>query len=396
MKTVTLKLKRDYSVLHRHPWIFSGAISEVSEEPAAGETVQVISTKGEILGEGAWSPASQISVRMWTFGEAEHVDEAFIRERVMRSVGARALFLAEGQTNAFRLINAEADGLPGVTVDFYNGTLVGQFTSAGAEAWKSVIVQSLMECFPLASSFYERSDAQVREREALAPSCGLLAGDEPPERIVIEEYGCKFEVNVREGHKTGFYLDQRDNRQAVAPYANGMDVLNAFSYTGGFGITALAAGALSVTHVDLSQPALDQARANTLLNTCHADQSQFVNDDIFKYLRACRDSRKNFDVVVLDPPKFADSHGALMKAARGYKDINLLGIKLVRPGGIFATFSCSGAMTPDLFHKVVTEAAQDAGREVQVIRRLQQATDHPESLSFPEGLYLKGLLCRIY
>ena len=240
---------------------------------------------------------------------------------------------------------------------------------------------------------YERSDADVREKEGLQTVTGLLAGDEPPDQIEIYENDCRYLVNVREGHKTGFYLDQRDNREIIRRYANNAEVLNAFSYTGGFGIAAVAAGATSVTHVELSEQALDLAEKNTALNTCEVKNSTFIRGDVFEVLRKFRDEGRSFDVVVLDPPRFASSKGQLMKAARGYKDINLLGMKLLRPGGVLATFSCSGLMTPDLFHKVVADAAVDAGRDVQVIKRLQQSSDHPEGLCFPEGLYLKGLLC---
>lgn len=396
MKIITLKPKRDYATKHRHPWIFSGAIASRSEEPALGETVQVVATDGTVLGEGSWSPHSQIAIRMLSFGDKEHVDATWISDRVARAIQARSCMIKEGNTNAFRVINAEADGLPGVTIDAYDGWLVGQFTSAGADFWKETIADSLMAHFPNAKGVYERSDADVRQREGLEGVCGILRGEEPPERILIKEFDCAFEVNVREGHKTGFYLDQRDNRRLLAGYCEGTDVLNAFCYTGGFGIVALKAGATSVTHIDLSELALEQAKANTLRNAPNADQSTFIQGNVFHVLRDMRNEAKNYDVVVLDPPKFAESHKAVMKAARGYKDINLLGIKLVRPGGILMTFSCSGAMDTELFHKVVAEAAHDAGREVQVIKRLEQATDHPEGIAFPEGFYLKGLLCRVY
>ncbi|MDA3926430.1 MAG: class I SAM-dependent methyltransferase [Kiritimatiellae bacterium] len=394
MKTVTLKKSRDFSVIRRHPWIFSGAIAHIDGEPESGESVRVVSQDGDDLGKGAYSPESQIRVRMWSFDSGVEVDEDFIFSRVASSVGARAYFLAEGDTNAFRLINSEADGLPGVIADKYGDWVVCQFTSAGAERWKSVIVDALQRLSGC-SGVYERSDVDVRVREGLPEVTGLLAGDEPPEQIEINEGDCRYMVNVREGHKTGFYLDQRDNRAIIKTYANNADVLNAFSYTGGFGIAAVTARAATVTHVDLSESALELAKSNTALNTCEMENSSFIKGDVFEVLRKFRDQARSFDVIVLDPPKFADSKGRLMKAARGYKDINLLGIKLLKPGGILATFSCSGLMTPDLFHKVVSDAAVDAGRDVQVLQRLQQACDHPEGLCFPEGLYLKGLLCRV-
>ena len=395
MTDLTLHPNRDYSVLRRHPWIFSGAVAKVDGAPAPGETVRVLSSDGAVLGVGAYSPVSQIRVRMWSFGAEAAVDEAFVQDRVGRAVGARALFLAEGATNAFRLVNAEADGVPGLIADKYGDWIVCQFTAAGAERWKREIVAALQRYLPC-RGVYERSDVDVREHEGLPPATGVLAGEEPPERIEIVEHGCRYMVDVREGHKTGFYLDQRDNRNQIKRYANGCDVLNAFSYTGGFGIAAVAAGATSVTHVDLSAPALELAKANTALNTCHVEESQFLQGNVFEVLRKFRDEGRSFDLVVLDPPKFAESKGSLMKASRGYKDINLLGIKLLRPGGVLATFSCSGLMTPELFHKVVSDAAVDAGRDVQVVMRLQQAEDHPEGLCFPEGLYLKGLLCRVW
>lgn len=361
--------------------------------PLPGETVRVLSSDGAPLGTAAFSPESQIRLRMWSFDPEIVIDEAFVNERVARAVGARAVFLADGATNAFRLVNAEADGLPGLIADRYGEWIVCQFTTVGAERWKAEIAAALQRYFPC-RGVYERSDVDVRAYEGLPQIAGVLAGEPPPERIEIVENECRYHVDVRAGHKTGFYLDQRDNRERVKRYANGCDVLNAFSYTGGFGIAAVAAGATSVTHVDISSEALEMAKANTALNTCHVADSSFIQGNVFEVLRKFRDEGRSFDVVVLDPPKFAESKGSLMKASRGYKDINLLGIKLLRPGGVLVTFSCSGLMTSELFHKVVADAAVDAKRDIQVIARLQQAEDHPEGLCFPEGLYLKGLLCR--
>ena len=395
MTDIILHPNRDFSLLRRHPWIFSGAVAKVEGAPEPGESVRVLSAEGAVLGIGAYSPSSQIRVRLWAFDDRQPVSDAFVRERVARAVGARAVFVAEEATNAFRLVNAEADGVPGLIADRYGDWIVCQFTTAGAERWKREIVAAL-QTFSPCRGVYDRSDVDVREREGLPPATGVLAGEPPPERIEIVENGCRYWVDVCGGHKTGFYLDQRDNRALVKRYANGCDVLNAFSYTGGFGIAAVAAGATSVTHVDLSGPALELAKANTALNTCHVDESSFQQGNVFEVLRKFRDEGRSFDLVVLDPPKFAESKGSLMKAARGYKDINLLGIKLLRPGGMLATFSCSGLMTPELFHKVVADAAVDAKRDIQVLKRLQQAEDHPEGLCFPEGLYLKGLLCRAW
>jgi len=395
MITVTLKKSRDFSVARRHPWVFSGALDHVDGLPESGESVRVVAHNGDDLGIGAFSPESQIRVRMWSFDGSVDVDADFISSRVATSVGARAYLLAEDETNAFRLINSEADGLPGVIADKYGDWIVCQFTTAGAERWKVVVVDALQRLTGC-SGVYERSDVDVRVREGLPEVTGLLAGDEPPEQIEIHEGDCRYMVNVREGHKTGFYLDQRENRAIIKRYANNADVLNAFSYTGGFGIAAVAAGASTVTHVDLSEQALELAKSNTALNSCEVGNSTFIRGDVFEVLRKFRDQARFFDLIVLDPPKFADSKGRLLKAARGYKDINLLGMKLLKPGGILATFSCSGLMAPDLFHKVVSDAAVDAGRDVQVLKRLQQGCDHPEGLCFPEGLYLKGLLCRVH
>ena len=398
MTKVILKPGRDHTVVRQHPWIFSGGVERLDGgEPAVGETVVVQDHDGAALGLGAWSPVSQIRVRMWTTGAKDAtVDAAFFEKRVAAALALRAaLPAARRDTNALRLVNAESDGLPGLVVDRYGDFLVCQFAAAGVDRWKSEIVAALQKLSPCAG-VYERSDLDVREREGLSPATGVLAGAEPPERIEIFENGCRFGVDVRQGHKTGFYLDQRDNRASVAAYAaNGAAVLNAFAYTGGFGVAALKAGAASVAHVDLSGPSLAQARANTALNGLDENKSEFIEGNVFEVMRKFRDSRRDFDVVVLDPPKFVDAKGHLMAACRGYKDINLLGIKLLRPGGVLATFSCSGLMTPELFQKVVAEAACDAHRTMQVVEHLGQAPDHPERLGFPEGRYLKGLLVRV-
>jgi 23S rRNA (cytosine1962-C5)-methyltransferase len=393
MATLILKPERDYSVTRRHPWIFSGAVARVDGAPAPGETVAVQAADGQALGWGAWSPSSQMRVRLWSFDPAESVAEAFFEARLARAIAGRGALLAADASDAWRLVNAESDGLPGTIVDRYGDWLVCQFTTAGSERWKAVVVAALQRLWPCAGIF-ERSDAESRAHEGLPAAVGLLAGREPPERIEIREHGCRYLVDVRAGHKTGFYLDQRDNRACVAPFATGGDMLNVFAYTGGFGIAAAMAGALSVTHVELSAEALELARANTALNICDGGNAEFVAGNAFEVLRKFRDSRRAFDLIVLDPPKFADARKHLMAACRGYKDINLLAFKLLRPGGVLATFSCSGLLTPDLFRKVVMDAAVDARRDVQVLRRLQQASDHPEGLCFPEGLYLKGLLCR--
>lgn len=390
MAKVFLKKDRDYSVRHNHPWIFSGAVDKTDGSIEAGDTVTVCSADGEELGYGAWSPDSQIRIRMWTFATSQPVDGAFFRKRVDSALALRSNLRDSGVTNAIRVVNAEADGLPGVTVDRYADWYVCQFTSAGADKWKNVISAALQAAWP-AKGIFERSDSDLRKYEGIGPSVGILSGEEPPEAIEIFENGCKFLIDVRNGHKTGFYLDQRDNRAAIAGYAKGLDILNVFSYTGGFGVAAMKAGAKSVTHLDLSAPALELAKRNTELNEGNAE---FIEGNAFEVLRKFRDSRRSFDLIVLDPPKFADSKKHLMGACRGYKDINLLAMKLLNPGGYLATFSCSGLITPDIFHKVVTEAAFDSKVNFSIIRRFQQSADHPESVFFPEGLYLKGLLLK--
>ncbi|MDO5462970.1 MAG: class I SAM-dependent methyltransferase [bacterium] len=393
MTTIKLKPKRDNPTRHRHPWIFSGAIAEVKGSPQRGETVAVTNDHGELLGFGAWSPESQIRIRMWDFGDCAPIDETFFNRRVQDALAIRSGMTSRFETNALRLINAEADGLPGVTVDIYDTTLVGQFTTAGAETNKHTIVKALMSATG-ATSFYERSDGDGRLREGLEQMTGRLAGDEPPNKIHIHEREVNFEVDVRLGHKTGFYLDQRENRRIIATYAQGQTVLNTFAFTGGFGIAAQAAGAAHVTHIDISGTALEQAKINASLNVNH-EAVTFQKANVFEALRTYRDKAATFDIVVLDPPKFAETRSQTMKALRGYKDINLLGIKLVQQGGLLATFSCSGAIDPQLFRTMVTEAAHDAGRDVRILSELRQAPDHVEALSFPEGFYLKGLLCRV-
>ena len=396
MKRVVLRQKRDFSVRKHHPWVFSGAVEGPVEGVAVGETVEVASADGELLGYGSYSPASQIRVRMLSFDLKAVPDAKFVEGLVASAVGRRADFFANAYTNAMRLINAESDGLPGVVADYYAGWVVCQFTSAGAEFWKRDIAAALMKFAPFCRGIAERTDVDVREREGLGCSEGLgcLAGEEPPELIEIREGEVKFLVDVRKGHKTGFYLDQRDARRAVGALANGLEVLNCFSYTGGFGLFARAAGATSVTQVDISKDALVLAKKNEALAHLCGTKMEYVEADVFQFLRKCRDAGRRFDMIVLDPPKFASVKSQVMKAARGYKDINLLAMKLLKPNGILATFSCSGAMTQELFDKVLAEASQDAGRDFQVIARTRQGADHPVALSFPEGLYLKGVILR--
>jgi 23S rRNA (cytosine1962-C5)-methyltransferase len=393
LKGVILKKGREVSLTRRHPWVFSGAIEKTQGDPQPGEDVYVMAKDGSVMGVGAWSPYSQIRVRIWTFKE-EEITPLFIRSRLEHAISARQDLGITAATDAYRIVNAESDGLPGIIIDRYNGFMVCQFLSYGTEARRMEITRQLNS---IASNrgIYERSDVDVRQKEGLSARTGLIAGEEPPELVEIQEYGQRFLVDIRRGHKTGFYLDQRENRQIVAGYSAGAEVLNCFSYTGAFGIWALKGGARHITNIDTSKTALELCTQNTLLNGIDRSRITNVEGDVFKLLRTYRDDGRTFDIIVLDPPKFADSKAQLAHAARGYKDINILAFKLLRPGGLLFTFSCSGLMTQELFQKIVFDAALDAGRDAQIIRRMHQAQDHPTALNFPEGTYLKGLVCRV-
>ncbi|MBI3043892.1 MAG: class I SAM-dependent rRNA methyltransferase [Betaproteobacteria bacterium] len=391
MHKLILKPGREKSLKRRHPWVFSGAVAKVQGKPDAGETVEVHSATGEFLALAAFSPQSQIVARIWDWGKRA-IDGAFFRERIAQAVGQRRSLLDGADTDAMRLLHGESDGLPGVVADRYADTLVLQLTSAGADAWRDVIAEALVEASG-AARVWERSDAEVRELEGLAPASGPLRGPREPARIVVREHGLKFEVDLERGHKTGFYLDQRDNRLRVRRLARGRDVLDGFCYTGGFALNAQAGGARSVMAVDSSAEALALARANAELNGLSG--VDWVGGDVFQMLRHLRDGRRQFDLITLDPPKFAPTAAHVARAARAYKDINLLAFKLLRPGGSLVTFSCSGGVSIDLFQKIIAGAALDAGVNAQIVERLGAAPDHPVALNFPEGDYLKGLVCRV-
>jgi 23S rRNA (cytosine1962-C5)-methyltransferase len=394
MKRVRLGPGRESSLQRRHPWIFSGAIQSVEGSPTSGETVDVVSSSGEWLARGAWSPQSQIRVRVWTFDPDENIDAGFFRARLQRALRLREAVLPSDEPTARRCVHAESDGLPGITVDRYRDHLVCQILSAGGERWKEVLVEELRSLLPV-RGIYERSDTDARAKEGLPVACGPLWGEEPPELIEIREGGLNLLVDVRRGHKTGFYLDQRDNRALVGRWSGGREVLNCFAYTGAFGLFALQGGATAVTHVESSGELLELARRNGELNRLDSGAVNYLEDDVFRALRRFRDARRSFDLIILDPPKFVASASQLERGSRGYKDINLLAIKLLRPGGLLFTFSCSAHVTPALFQKIVADAALDARRSVQILRPLFQASDHPVALAFPEGLYLKGFLCRV-
>lgn len=386
-----LKAGREKSLLKRHPWIFSGAVERVEGSPAQGETVEVCALGGQFLARAAYSPKSQIRARVWSFKPDEAVDKSFLRKKIIESLERRKQIRLLSENGAARLIYAESDGLPGLIVDKYAGILVMQCTSAGAEYFKDTISDLLMELTG-ADSLFERSDADSRMLEGLPPVSGLRLGKPLPEIVEFVEGGLNFAVDVRHGHKTGFYLDQRENRECLRGLAEGKEVLDCFCYTGGFTLNALAGGASSVVSVDASETVLEAARHNVSLNRLRADACHWLKDDVFQTLRRFNTEKRRFDLVILDPPKFAQNMGQVEQALRGYKDINRLAFQLLRPGGILFTFSCSGLVSEEQFQKTVAWAALDAGVEGRIIKRLSQGPDHPVPLRFPEGAYLKGLV----
>ncbi|WP_245578245.1 class I SAM-dependent rRNA methyltransferase [Desulfomicrobium escambiense] len=378
---------REKSLFRRHPWIFSGAVASVKGRPKSGQTVDVLGQNSQWLARAAFSPKSQIQGRVWTFDADERIDAEFFLRRIGQSAARRRRL--ETESDALRLVQSESDGLPGLILDRYAAVLVFQLLTAGAEFWRAEIIAALRTLFP-DDAILERSDVDVRAKEGLAERIEAVHG-EIPELVEIRENGVRLLVDVRSGHKTGFYLDQRDSRLAVGRAAAGAEVLNCFSYTGGFGLAALRGGAKSVTQLDASAPALELAVRNRALNGFAPDSMTTVCGDAFQILRAWRKEGRTFDLIVLDPPKFVDSKASLTRAARGYKDVNLCAFHLLRPGGRLFTFSCSGLMEDTLFQKIVADAALDAGRTGRIVRRLTQAPDHPVELAFPEGAYLKGL-----
>jgi 23S rRNA (cytosine1962-C5)-methyltransferase len=389
---VVLKPGREKPVVRRHPWIYSGAIAKVHGKLEAGGTVKVRSSKGEFLAIGAYSPKSQIRVRVWQWGSSNFEPEFFFNERISAALDYRKSLSEQfdPKDTTRRLVNAESDGLPGLVVDQYNRTLVVQLLSAGPEFWRKLIVEKLVH-FTGVEEIYERSDTDVRHLEDLPHRVGPLRGT-PPSRVIVREGGLKYEVGIHTGQKTGFYLDQRVNRMHVRGLAKGKDVLDCFCYTGGFSANAVKGGAIRVTSVDSSSSVLENLRVNFDLNNLPRNKLDCIQSDVFQQLRLFRDQGRDFDMIILDPPKFAPTVSYIRKAARGYKDINLLALKLLRPGGILATFSCSGGLDATLFQKIVSDAALDAGVQVRLMARLSQSPDHPVAMNFPEGSYLKGLV----
>ena len=389
MKTIRLKEGKERSLLRRHPWIFDGAIARGSAD--AGETVRVEGHAGEFLGWAAFSPSSKIRARVWSFDQAQRIDASFFIARIADAVGARGRF--DIKSDGMRLIHGESDGLPGLVVDRYAGTLVAQFSSCGAERWKNEIVSALLAQTGL-TLLYERSDASVRSLEGLPEATGWLSGSGDTE-ITITEHDWRLSLDVAEGHKTGFYLDQRDSRKKFADYARRLQfqrVLNCYCYTGGFTVAALSGGAAHVTSIDSSGPAIERARANVALNGFDAGRTTMLDADVNASLRQYIKEGRTFDAIVLDPPKFAPTVAHAERAARAYKDINRLALMLLEPGGVLFTYSCSGGISADLFHKIVAGAGLDAGVDGQFHARLGAAPDHPTTLTFPEGEYLKGLV----
>jgi 23S rRNA (cytosine1962-C5)-methyltransferase len=387
---------KERSLFKRHPWVFDTSVAHLAGHARPGDTVTVADARGKPLAKAAYSPASKIRARVWSFDPEEGIDHAFFKRRAAAAVARRAALPELSGQQGLRLIHAESDGLPGVIADQYGDTVVVQLTSAGAEKWRGAIADGLQKATGCAR-IYERSDSEVRGLEGLEPATGWLHGEAPAEEIVIEEHGVRMAVDIVAGHKTGFYLDQRDNRRMLAALSRDKRVLNCFCYTGGFSLQALAGGAASVLSIDSSQPALDRAVANLVLNPrLAAARAEWRCANVFDELRRLRATGETFDLIVLDPPKFAPSASHAERASRAYKDINLLGFRLLAPGGLLMTYSCSGGIGVELFQKIVAGAALDAGRETnrsaRIVKRLQGAADHPVDLAFPEGEYLKGLL----
>jgi 23S rRNA (cytosine1962-C5)-methyltransferase len=386
-----LKPGRERSLLRLHPWVFSGAVDEVSGSPQSGGTVQVRAADGRFLAWAAYNPSSQIRARVWTFDESQTPGPELFEKTIDAALARRSAQIAPETTNALRLVHGESDGLPGLVVDRYGDTLVVQLLSAGAEKWRDTLIGILRERSGCAR-IYERSDTDARELEGLASKSGSIFGAAADGPLKIVEHGIEYGVDVVSGQKTGFYLDQRDNRRRVGHLAAGREVLDCFCYIGGFTLSALAGGARSVVAIDSSAQALASAKRNLALNGIAADRAEWLAADVFEALRKLRREGRQFDFIVLDPPKFAPTSKDAARAARGYKDINMNALKVLRPGGLLATFSCSGGVSQELFQKIVAGAAADAAAPLLLRERYRAAPDHPVRIEFPEGEYLKGLL----
>jgi 23S rRNA (cytosine1962-C5)-methyltransferase len=394
VSTIWLAKGRDRSLRRRHPWIYSGAIARVDGNPARGEVARVVDHKGAFLAWAYHNNRSQIHARVLDWDEDASIDEAWWLARVKEAIERRRDLPSLKSSDVCRLVYSESDGLPGLIVDRYGDYLVVQVHTAGVERVKDVIVAALVAAVS-PKGVFERSDQETRKIEGLEAAGGLRAGEAPPERIEVSEGGYRFAVDIKTGQKTGFYIDQRDNRRYVAEYAGGKDVLDLFSYSGGFSVYALGAGAAHSTLVDSSYAALELAELNLASNGVEESRVDIIHGNASEVARSYRDEGRLFDMVIADPPKFAQARAHIEKAERAYKDVNLLGMKLLKPGGVLATFSCSGAMDIEHFSKVITWASVDAERQVQILQRLSQSADHPVMPSFPESEYLKGLICRV-
>lgn len=394
MRRLVLKAGREKSLQRRHPWVYTGAVERIEGDPQSGDTIEVRSSQGGFLAWAAYSPQSQICARVWDWREGARIDADFFATRLRRALARRGSLLSSGNTSALRLVHGESDGLPGIVVDRFADWLVLQLSSAGAWRWRDDIATLMADIAGMANVF-ERSDADVLALEGIAPRVGEVAGSTAPACVGIEENGLKFEADLRHGHKTGFYLDQRDNRALLREHAKGREVLDCFCYSGGFTVNALAGGAARVTAIDSSKDAIEAARRHLRANELAEDRAELLEGDVFALLRKFRDQARKFDVIVLDPPKFAPTAAHAERAARAYKDINLWALKLLRAGGLLLTFSCSGGVSRELFQKIVAGAAIDAGTDTRVLRHMTAGVDHPVSLWFPEGEYLKGLVCRV-
>ncbi len=397
MQSLKLKPGREKSILRRHPWVYSGAVAQAPVVNRLGDTLPIYDASDNFLAWAAVNPKSQIMARVWSWNQDEVIDDTFFNHRLQSAIDHRQGFnksLPGFDTNAMRLVHGESDGIPGLIVDRYADVLVFQLLTAGVERWKEVLTQNASAITGV-STIFERSDVDVRNLEGLEERVGFLKGSELPERVVINENGLQFLVDIRMGHKTGFYLDQRLNRYFVRSLAGGREVLDCFCYTGGFTSAAAFGGAGSVLSVDASAEVLEGAALNLKLNGLDSTRVELRQADVFKFLREMRDRGRTFDMIILDPPKFAQTTAQVARAARGYKDINLLAFKLLRPGGLLVTFSCSGGVDENLFQKIVAGAALDAGVEARILQRLSQGPDHPVALNFPEGAYLKGFIIQV-
>lgn len=394
MVEIKLKKGKEKAVLQRHPWVFSGALEKIKGAPENGDIVKVLNANNAFLAYGYFNDQSRVAVRLLEWDENVAINEAWYEEKINKAIASRAHLVTSKDTNAYRLIFSEADFLPGLIVDKYADFLSVQILSTGIEKAKPIIIEILVKALQ-PKGIFDRSDATARTHEGITAENGLLWGEAPAAFIAVKENGITYHINIAEGQKSGFYCDQRDNRQILATYANGKSVLDCFSYSGGFSLNALKLGAIEVTSVDSSALAIETLQQNIELNKFKSKKYTTIQSDVNKQLRAFKEEGKKFDIVILDPPKYAPSRSALDRAARAYKDLNRLGMLLLEPGGLLATFSCSGAVDIDTFKQIIAWAALDAGKEVQIIKQFSQPEDHPIRISFPEGEYLKGLLVRV-